>query len=141
VAESPPTVLSLVPHRDGALFLQRVESWGQGQIVCIAVVPKDSAFVREGRAPAFLGLELGAQSAAALRGLERAAAADPPQSRPGYLVGVRDARFACASLPAGRELRVFVRTSGGAGPLSVHEVRVEDQGVECLVAQLSTYGA
>jgi len=139
VAEAPGAPESLVPHRGPALLLRRVLAWESAAIVCVGLVPEDSPFVRGGLAPAFLGLELAAQSAAALHTLERAPGVDGPRS--GYLVGVREARFACASLPAGRELRAFVRRRGAAGPLAVYEVRLEAEGVECLVAQFSTYAA
>lgn len=140
MAESSRPPESLVPHRGKALFLRRVVEWDAERIVCVAVIPESNALVRDGRAAAFVGLEVAAQATAALRTLNdedaEAAAAGP---RRGYLVGVREARFNHGWLPAGSELRAFARRSGSAGPLTVYEVRVESAGVECLVAVMSTY--
>jgi len=133
---APPD--ALLPHRGAALFLRRVLAWEPGALLALCVVPPESPFVQGGRAPAVVGLEAAAQAAGALLRLEKTGGrAEAP--RPGYLVAVREARFRTAWLRADRELRVDVRRTGSAGPLAVHAVRVEADGVECLVAQLSTY--
>ena len=80
---------ALVPHRGHALFLRRVLRCEADGIECTGVIPGAHPFVREGHAPAFLGLELAAQAAAALQALESSASLLAP--RPGYLVGIREA--------------------------------------------------
>jgi predicted hotdog family 3-hydroxylacyl-ACP dehydratase len=130
---------ALLPHRGGALFLRRVLSWEPGALAALCVIPSESPFVRDGRAPAVVGLDAAAQAAGALLRLEKTGGRGGDAPRPGYLVAVREARFPTAWLRAGRELRVDVRRIGSAGPLAVHAVRLEADGVECLVARLSTY--
>ena len=49
-----------------------------------------------------------------------------PGPRIGYLVGVREARFATPFLPAGRPFRVTARLQGSAPPLSIYEIAVGD---------------
>jgi predicted hotdog family 3-hydroxylacyl-ACP dehydratase len=70
-----------------------------------------------------VGLEVGAQAAAALQALMRPPGAGGP--RIGYLVGVRAARLA-ARIEAGRDLRVVAVPTGGAGALAIYEVEVFD---------------
>jgi predicted hotdog family 3-hydroxylacyl-ACP dehydratase len=127
----------LVPHRGHALFLRRVLRCDASGIECVGVIPGGHPFVHDGHAPAFVGLELAAQAAAALQALESPASPETP--RPGYLVGVREAHFKVASLPADLEIHARVRRTGRAGPLSVHDVLVEIAGVECLSGVISTY--
>ena len=129
---------ALIPHRGKALFLRRVLRHEAESIDCVGVIPGTSPFVREGRAPAFVGLELAAQAAAALQALE---GSDEGLLTPrsGYLVGVREARFTSAWIPAECEIHARVRRTGRAGPLAVHDVLVLVAGSECVAGVISTY--
>ena len=90
-----------------------------------------------GAAPCFLGLELGAQAAAALDALMRAADGGPAM-RVGYLVRVREASFLAPQLPIDTPLRVTARLEGAAPPLAVHRICVSVGGVDYLRAVIST---
>ncbi len=114
-----PPPEALLPHGPPALLLRAVSEAGDGHIAAVAEVSPDHPLVAQGRFPAFLTLEAAAQAAAALEALGRREASGP---RIGYLVGIRDARFAVPSLPAGRPFRVAARLTGGAFPLSVYSV-------------------
>ncbi len=137
MASSVPSPEDLVPHRGSALLLRRVLRCEGDSIECVGVIPGTSPFVRDGQAPAFVGLELAAQAAAALQALESSIGPGKPQ--PGYLVGVREAHFEVASIPADCEIHARVRRTGRAGPLSVHEVAVELAGTGCVRGVISTY--
>jgi predicted hotdog family 3-hydroxylacyl-ACP dehydratase len=110
---------------------------GTDRIHCIAVIPADNPLVVEDRAPAFLGLEAAAQAAAALEALSRRES--DPGPRLGYLVGVRDAIFHAADLPAAVPLSVTVQAAGSAPPLAVYEARVEIDTALLVSGTLSTY--
>jgi predicted hotdog family 3-hydroxylacyl-ACP dehydratase len=128
---------TLIPHRGEALLLRQILRHEGETIECVGVIPGSSPFVQGGRAPSFVGLELAAQAAAALQVLERS---DRPLAPPhGYLVGVREARFTSAWIPADREIHTRVRRTGQAGPLTVHDVLVEVAGSECVAGVISTY--
>ncbi|HSS52407.1 MAG TPA: hypothetical protein VLX28_25980, partial [Thermoanaerobaculia bacterium] len=134
-----PPPESLLPHGPPALLLHAVSEVAEDGIVVVAKVPPRHPLVAEGRFPAFLALEAAAQAAAALEALGRHGAPGP---RIGYLVGIRDARFAAPSLPAGRRLRVAARLMGGASPLSVYTVAIGDiggMGSEVAAGTLSTF--
>ena len=103
----------LIPHAPPALLI-RTES--------VAVIPEDNPFVKAGRAPAFVGLEAGAQAAAVLEALDRSSG----EPRIGYVVAIRNARFRTPWLTAGRPLPVTVKPAGSAPPLSIYEVSVGD---------------
>lgn len=125
VAEAPaadPLPAGLIPHAPPALLVRSAS---------VAVIPEDNPFVEAGRAPAFVGLEAGAQAAAVLEALDRSAG----EPRIGYVVAIRNARFRASWLPAGRPLPVTVKPAGSAPPLSIYEVSVG----EVVTGLISTY--
>jgi predicted hotdog family 3-hydroxylacyl-ACP dehydratase len=141
VAEAAPPIDVLVPHRGSARLVERVLAWRADTLECVGRVPLESPFARDGSAPAFVGLELAAQAAAAHEALlaRRAGAATGAVIL--YLVGIQEARFGVARLPVGDDLWATLRLVGGAPPLAIYTVRVELAGVECVSATFSTYGA
>jgi predicted hotdog family 3-hydroxylacyl-ACP dehydratase len=135
--EGPPAVESLLPHRDPARLVRVVVEAAPERVACIAVIPPDHPLAQGGRVPAFLGLEAGAQAAAALEALSRQGGDAGP--RLGYLVGVREAVFHAPDLPVAEPLSVTVEAAGSAPPLAVYTVRVELAGAVLVTATLSTY--
>lgn len=124
VAEAEPVAPSPlpIPHAPPALLVRTPT---------VAVIPEDNPFVANGKAPAFVGLEAGAQAAALLEALDRASG----EPRIGYVVAIRNARFRTAWLPAGRPLPVTVKPAGSAPPLTIYEVSVG----EVVTGLVSTY--
>lgn len=117
-----PLPAGLIPHAPPALLVRTAS---------VAVIPEDNPFVEAGRAPAFVGLEAGAQAAALLEALDRSFG----EPRIGYVVVIRNARFRASWLPAGRPLPVTVKPAGSAPPLSIYEVSVG----EVVTGLVSTY--
>jgi 3-hydroxymyristoyl/3-hydroxydecanoyl-(acyl carrier protein) dehydratase len=125
VVEAPPAdalPMGLIPHALPALLVRTAS---------LAVIPEDNPFVEAGRAPAFAGLEAGAQAAALLEALARSSGGP----RIGYVVAIRNARFRTPWLPAGRPLPVTVTPAGSAPPLAIYEVSVG----EVVTGLISTY--
>lgn len=123
--EEFPPLDELVPHRAPALLLQRLIARTEDGLAAVAAVPRDSPFIRHGRAPALLALEMAAQSAAALEAL--AGHEGPP--RLGYLVGIRGATLPHAWLPIQTPLRVEVRRAGSVPPLAVFDLTVAGDSI------------
>lgn len=134
-----PPPADLLPHAPPALLLQAILEATEEAIVAIAEVSPLHPLVKDGRLPTFLALEAAAQAAAALEALGRRGAPGPPGPQIGYLVGIRDARFAVPSLPAGKPLRVSARLEGGAFPLSRYAVAVGTTGCEVASGVISTF--
>jgi predicted hotdog family 3-hydroxylacyl-ACP dehydratase len=112
-----------LPHAPPALLVRGVVAASPEEIVCTAEVSAGHPLVRAGRFPALLAIEAGAQAAAALQALAAGAVGgEPREPRIGYLVGVREAAFAAATLPAGRPFQVTARLQGNAPPLAVYEI-------------------
>lgn len=135
----PRLVDDLLPHTGTARLLTDVLRSGPRFIEATGRVSAAHPLVAGGRAPCFLGLELGAQAAAALEALGRVAAGGDPAARIGYLVRVREAAFSSPSLPVDTPLHVKALLSGAAPPLAIYRIGVSVGGVESLRATLSTY--
>lgn len=132
-----PSVEALLPHAPPARLVRRVLMAAEEEIVCAAEISLFHPLVEGSRAPAFAGIEAAAQAAAILEALNRRREA--PEPRIGYLVGVREARFAAPFLEAGRLMRVVARLQGGAFPLSIYEIAVGNPGEEIVTGAVSTF--
>jgi len=139
---SYPPIESLIPHRRPARMVDAVLERRGDFIRCQARVAAEHPLVLDGMVPAVLGLEMGAQAAAALSVL--LARDDDPGFRTGmgYLVGVRKARFGSPLLRITSQYWVVARRSGNAGPLALFEIEVYDEQRESarlVEGQLSAY--
>jgi 3-hydroxyacyl-[acyl-carrier-protein] dehydratase len=123
----------LLPHAPPARLVRGVLEVSAAGIVCAAGIPPSHPLAAAGRAPALLGIEAAAQAAAVLEALARRE--EDPAPRIGYLVGIREARFAVPSLPIDRPFRVSARLQGSAPPLSIYEIEVG----EAVTATVSTF--
>jgi predicted hotdog family 3-hydroxylacyl-ACP dehydratase len=129
----------LVPHTGVARFLTEIVLDEPGFIEAIGVIPAVHPLVTPCGAPCFLGLELGAQAAAALETLTRRAEDGEHGARIGYLVRIREAEFLKPELPTDTPLGVTARLERGVRPLGIHRVCVSVGGVDFLRAVLGTY--
>jgi 3-hydroxymyristoyl/3-hydroxydecanoyl-(acyl carrier protein) dehydratase len=135
---SYPDVETLVPHALPARLVHSVQEVSAEGLTGVAMIPRASPFVVDGQAPAFLGLEAAAQGAAVLEALGRREGPATAGPRIGYLVAIRGARLAVATLPADRPFRIVLRLTGSAPPLSIYEVTAYGE-TELLRGSISTY--
>ena len=139
VEPGPVNAAALLPHTQTARLLDEIVRHRDGFIEAIGRIPANHPLVQDGHAPCFLGLDMGAQAAAALETLGRAAVTGTAAARTGQLVRVRSATFACADLPTDVALAVSARLLGAAPPLAIYEICVSLASVESLRATISTY--
>jgi 3-hydroxyacyl-[acyl-carrier-protein] dehydratase len=132
-----PAIAALLPHAPPARLVRGVIAASPERIACVAEIPAAHPLAAGGRGPAFLGIEAAAQAAAVLEALERRTSASGP--RIGYLVGIREARFAAPYLPVGQALQVIARRQGNAPPLSVYEIAVAAGNREVVTGTISTF--
>jgi predicted hotdog family 3-hydroxylacyl-ACP dehydratase len=121
---------SWLPHRSPILCVESLIVGEGGDAACALRLPRDGAFVREARVPAFFALECAAQATAALEGARHPEPTRSARPRPGYLVGARGARFLAPWLPAGARGSVRVTLEGNAPPLAVYRFELELGGTE-----------
>jgi predicted hotdog family 3-hydroxylacyl-ACP dehydratase len=96
-----------LPHRGRMVLLDRVLEAAAGRIVCAVGVRGDSVFCRDGRVPAYVGIEYMAQTAGALVGWESREKGEPVKT--GFLVSAREYVSSVDGFPAGAELAVEAR--------------------------------
>jgi 3-hydroxymyristoyl/3-hydroxydecanoyl-(acyl carrier protein) dehydratase len=133
-----PALAALLPHRAPMLFVERLLGEADDGATAVGRVPSGCALVTGGRAPAFVALELAAQTAAvweALRGESRPAAGMP---RVGYLVLLENVVLGRPTIPADADLIASVRLLASLPPLSTYAV---DVSVEGSCAATGTIGA
>ena len=130
----------LLPHSGPARLLTEIVRSGRDFVEAICQVPAAHPLASGGRAPCFLGLELGAQAAAVLEALDRATATGDSAPRVGYLVRVREATFLRPDFPVDTPLFVTAHLERAAPPLGTFRISVGVDGIEFLQATLVTYG-
>lgn len=131
-------VPAVVPQTGAARMIRDVVRADATSIVATASIDAAHPLVVGGAAPAYLGIEIGAQAAAALAA-STATGRDEPRAIGGRLVRVRDARFARPALPVGAVLTVTAECTGAFAPLASYLVQVCHDGAVVVTAALSTY--
>jgi len=100
----PWTLAELVPHAGDMLLIDEILACDDGGIETRLVVRPGLFTDADGALPAWIGVELMAQSVAAFAGCQARRRSEPPPL--GFLLGTR--QFACdvPAFPAGIELRI-----------------------------------
>ena len=136
LSRSPDPATALA-HGDAARFVDEVVELGTDSITCRGRVPAHSPAVTDGAAGAWAALELAAQAAGLLQAAGAAGGTGGPVS--GYIVRIRNAHFPRSTFPADTVLVARVARTGGAGALSLFDVRVEGNGEPIATASLGTF--
>lgn len=129
---------AVVPQTGVARLIRDVVRADDTSIVATAVVDTAHPLVADGAAPSYLGIEIGAQAAAALAALS-APQGGGPRAVGGRLVRVREARFDTPSLPVGVVLDVTASCTGAFPPLATYRVQVTRNAAVLVEATISTY--
>lgn len=124
----------MIPHTKTARMLMNVVTVTDKSIEGVGRISPQHPAVKNGRAPAFLGIELGAQATAAMH-----VGPPPSAATKGYLVRIREAVFLQADLPADEDLRVIADIEGSAGPLTKIRIRVFTGDAEAVTALITTH--
>lgn len=122
-------IADLIPHAGDMSLIDEVISFGPEEVHTRLVVRPGGLFSQEdGSLPAFLGVELMAQSIAAYAGCQARQAGKPVEL--GFLLGTR--RYECnvERFPAGCELRVrAIRSLQDDNGMGVFECHLDGPGI------------
>lgn len=103
-----PAIDQLIPHRPPMMLIDEVvDEVEEGLIAVTRPDPRAWYADADGSMPAWIGIELMAQSISAWAGLQAWKEGMPP--RRGFLVGTREYTSTSASFPAGKALFIEVR--------------------------------
>ena len=138
-ARGAPPLHELIPHRPPMLFVERVLGEAEDGATCLGRVPRACALVTGGKTPAFVALEVAAQTAAVWEALRRSKDAGGPSVRTGYLVSLRDVVLHRRTIPADADLIASVRLVALVPPLATYAVDVAVEGGLALRGTIGTY--
>lgn len=122
-SDTPCWPAGLIPHAPPMVFLDELIERAPGRIRCAARAPAGVA------TDICLGIEMMAQAAAALGGLDRGGPA-----RQGALIAVREANFAVDELRASQLLHSEAALSEHSGDLQIFECALRDAASGALLA-------
>jgi predicted hotdog family 3-hydroxylacyl-ACP dehydratase len=133
----------VLPHRGVSLYVRRVLDSDESSITCRAAVDPASPFRRATPSgdvvPAWLGLEMGAQAAAAHESVTKRRAGGEARPTGVFVVRCRAATFERPWFDADAELVVTARLTEAAPPLRTYHVRVEAGGAAVAEGRVSTF--
>jgi predicted hotdog family 3-hydroxylacyl-ACP dehydratase len=119
-----PPLDALLPQCPPMRLLTAILNTTADGLSAAASIPAACALVRDGSAPALVGLEAAAQAAAAWEAMRRWREGDSVAPRIGYLVALRDVVFFAERAPADQALLASVRLEAAAPPLTHYQVEV-----------------
>lgn len=121
------TFESVVPHTGTMVLLDQIEHWDESGLRAAVTIRADAPFVDANGMPAWVGIELMAQTIAAFGGCRARRAHQPVKI--GFLVGSRRYITSHAYFPLGAQLQVSVKEIVfGEQGLSVFECTVTGAG-------------
>lgn len=118
---------SVVPHTGTMVLLDQIDHWDNEQLQASVTIRADAPFADAQGVPAWVGIELMAQTIAAFGGCRARSASQPVKI--GFLVGSRRYTVSHAYFPLGASLQVSVKeiVTGEQG-LSVFECNLQGAG-------------
>ena len=133
-----PAVEALVPHRAGMLLLDAIVECDEHRVHGVYTVRADAWYVDAGAMPAWIALELMAQTIAAYSGWTKASRGLSPVQ--GYLLGTRKLRAGRASYAAGTTLHVIAEKQYQEPlGLGAFDCRIEVDGARVADATLTVF--
>ncbi len=118
---------SVVPHQGTMVLLDQIDAWDEEALQASVTIRADAPFVDEQGLPAWVGIELMAQTIGAFGGCRARRVGLPVKI--GFLVGSRRYTVSQAYFPVGSKLQVSVRELiRGENGLSVFECELKGLG-------------
>lgn len=134
------SIESYVPHRGAMLLLDQLIEVNEEWAVTQAVVREDGLFVRDGRLPAWIGIEYMAQTISVWSGGR--ALREGLQPRVGLLLGSRRYEVTCADFAVGAVLRIEAKHEFvGENGLGMFDCRILQAGEELARAKVCVFDA
>jgi len=120
----------LLPHAGDMILLDRILSFDEEQIHTRLTVKPDGLFnLPDGSLPAWVGIELMAQSVAAFAGCHARLKGKPVEL--GFLLGTRKFECNVEAFPAGSELTIHgIRSLEDDNGMGVFECHIHGPGIE-----------
>jgi predicted hotdog family 3-hydroxylacyl-ACP dehydratase len=134
-----PPIEELIPHRGAMLWIERLVSASDESVEAAANVPAGAWYLDgEGAMPAWLGIELMAQTVSAHVGWNSRLAGKP--LKPGVLLGCRAYRASASAFPRAAALRITARLSyKDESGFAAYDCSIHSAGTLAASATLKVY--
>ncbi|MGB4073719.1 hotdog family protein [Pseudomonas sp.] len=131
-------IAELIPHAADMILLDRVVSFGDEDIETQLTIRNGGLFnLEDGSLPAWVGIELMAQSVAAYAGCQARLLGQPVEL--GFLLGTRNFQCNVERFPAGTELHIkALRSLQDDNGMGVFECQLSGPGIEAF-ARLNVF--
>jgi len=122
-------IAELLPHAGDMILLDGVERFDDDSVEALLQVPADGLLsAADGSLPAWVGVEIMAQSVAAFAGCRARQAGQPVEL--GFLLGTRNYQCNVESFPVGTQLRVrAMRSLQDDNGMGVFECHLDGPGI------------
>ncbi len=122
-------IAELLPHAGDMILLDGVERFDDDSVEALLQVPADGLLsAADGSLPAWVGVEIMAQSVAAFAGCHARQAGQPVEL--GFLLGTRNYQCNVESFPVGTQLRVrAMRSLQDDNGMGVFECHLDGPGI------------
>lgn len=132
------SIETLVPHRSTMLFIEKVLEEEPERVRVSTTVTANRLFVDGAGWPAWVGIELMAQTVASWAGLKSRLANEPVKL--GFLLGTRRYESTCEYFPLGARLEIEARQElVGANGLAVFDCSIVLEGQTVASAHLNVF--
>ena len=123
-------IAELLPHAGDMILIDEVLGYGEDEVETRLSVRPDGLFNQaDGSLPAWVGIELMAQSVAAYAGCQARQAGEPVQL--GFLLGTRNFQCNVDRFPAGTELHIrALRSLQDDNGMGVFECHLDGPGIQ-----------
>lgn len=132
-----PPIKDLLPHDPPMILIDRVEEYDDTFIHASVTIQANSAFLEEGRVPAYVALEYMAQAVASWSGLMGRAHNQTPKV--GFLLGTRRLELEVLSFQIGEKLDIYAKVNYSDGEIAAFDCWVEVNGKRVVQAGLNVF--
>ncbi len=131
-------IAELLPHAGDMILIDEVLNYGAEEVHTRLKVRAEGLFNQhDGSLPAWIGIELMAQSVAAYAGCQARQAGEPVQL--GFLLGTRNFQCNVDRFPAGAELQIkALRSLQDDNGMGVFECQLDGPGIQA-IARLNVF--
>ncbi|ROS01578.1 putative hotdog family 3-hydroxylacyl-ACP dehydratase [Sinobacterium caligoides] len=133
----PFSLEQVLPHRAPMILLDSLDAVSETRVSCAVSVRESLSFSDEQGLPAWVGIELMAQSVAAWSGARALQRGEPV--RIGFLLGTRKYHSCCDYFALGSQLEVSGEEVLNSDDMSVFDCRISCAGAVLAEAKLTAY--
>lgn len=133
----PYPIEKLLYHAPPMILIDGVKAYDDETVVSFVTIEAQSPFLRQGKMPAYVGIEYMAQSIAAYSGIK--ALNEDGEIKIGYLVSARKMEMSQPDFAFGEQLEITVKLVYNESPMAVFDCSIKSGDDIVATARLNVY--